>query len=70
LVSFELNDHIPSQSEIVLFFKRPEKELIEIETESGKVIRASRDHPLLTPNGMLDIEKIENGDRVAVFDFF
>jgi len=69
LVSFELNDHIPSQSEIVLFFKRPEKELIEIETESGKVIRASKDHPLLTPNGMLDIEKVENGDRVAVFHF-
>ena len=69
LVSFELNDHIPSQSEIVLFFKRPEKELIEIETESGKVIRASKDHPLLTPSGMLDIEKIENGDRVAVFHF-
>jgi tRNA-splicing ligase RtcB len=69
LVSFELNDHVPSQSEILLFFKRPERELIEIETESGKIIRASRDHPILTPNGMLEIEKIEKGDKVAVFHF-
>jgi tRNA-splicing ligase RtcB len=69
LVSFELNDHTPSQSEILLFLKRPEKELVEIETESGKSIRASRDHPLLTPNGMIEIDKIEHNDKVAVFHF-
>ncbi len=69
MISFELNDHVPSESDIVLFLKRPEKELIEIKTESGKVIRATRDHPILTDKGMIEVEKINVNDRVAVYHF-
>ncbi len=53
----------------VLFFTRREKLLIKIKTSLGYTLRASADHPILTPYGMKEISKLRIGDRVAVYPF-
>src|SRR3989338_2777125 len=58
-----------TKTPIIRFFERPEKEVLyQITTESGKQIRATKDHPILTKQGMKECEKL-GLELVATFSF-
>ncbi|MDW8105146.1 MAG: RtcB family protein, partial [Armatimonadota bacterium] len=41
----------------------------ELRTTAGDTVKASVDHPFLTPHGMKRLEELRPGDRVAVYPF-
>jgi intein/homing endonuclease len=47
------------------FFKRPTNKLIEIGLRSGKTIKLTPEHPLLTVKGWIPAEKLGFGSRIA-----
>jgi len=55
-------------SEIRLFTE-DEATVYEVETETGETLRATADHPFLTPDGMVKFGEIEEGDEVFVRPF-
>ncbi|HIH72201.1 MAG TPA: RNA-splicing ligase RtcB [Thermococcaceae archaeon] len=60
------NDH----SRVMLVAERDsDEEIYEIRLTSGRVIKASGDHPVLTENGYKIAEELEPGDLVAVYPF-
>jgi len=44
------------------------KKLYRVETESGKSIEATLNHPFLTPTGWKSLEKLQPGSYIAVID--
>jgi len=38
----------------------------EVETETGETVRATADHPFLTPEGMKEVKELEEGEEVYV----
>ncbi|MFA4873945.1 MAG: intein-containing RctB family protein [bacterium] len=55
---------------VVRFLERKsDGTLIRLTTESGKVILATRDHPILTPDGMVPIGNMGEGDEAAIYHF-
>jgi len=56
-------------SRVVYHFSRFERELYVIRTASGRVLRLSYDHPVLTRNGMVTTEELKVGDYVALYPF-
>ena len=69
LVSIDKNNGGITWTKIKLFLWRWERSLIRIRTRAGFEIRASADHPILTPNGMVNAGEIRVRQRVAVFPF-
>ncbi|WP_297474749.1 RtcB family protein [Thermococcus sp.] len=60
------NDH----SRIMLVAERDsDEEIYEIKLASGRVLKASGDHPILTENGYIKAENLKPGDLVAVYPF-
>ncbi|MFP4175267.1 MAG: RtcB family protein, partial [Halobacteriales archaeon] len=55
-------------SEIRLFTE-DEGTVYEVETETGETLRATADHPFLTPEGMTELDDIDEGDEVFVRPF-
>ncbi len=51
------------------FFKRKAKEVLKIVTKTGREIKATPDHPFYTPRGMIKAEKLNPGDKIAVYPF-
>jgi tRNA-splicing ligase RtcB len=49
--------------------QRPPRRIFELETRSGRRIRATEDHPFLTPAGMREMGTLGIGDAVAVLSF-
>lgn len=45
-----------------------QKECIEISTSSGKIIRCSLDHPILTPNSFIEASKLEIGSDICLIN--
>ena len=57
-------------TKINLFMKsKTKKEIFKISIESNNHIFATGDHPFYTPNGMVPISKLDNGDFVATYPF-
>jgi tRNA-splicing ligase RtcB len=56
-------------TKVKLFIWRWERSLVRIRTRAGFEIRASADHPILTPSGMIRAGEIKVGQRVALFPF-
>ncbi|MFH1586273.1 MAG: LAGLIDADG family homing endonuclease [Candidatus Diapherotrites archaeon] len=54
-----------NESEKKGFFKRPVDRLLEIELRSGKKIKLTPEHPLLTIEGWKPAEELKKGGRVA-----
>jgi tRNA-splicing ligase RtcB len=46
-----------------------EATVYEVETETGETVRATTDHPFLTPDGMCELEELSAGDGVFVHPF-
>ncbi|WP_297497734.1 RtcB family protein [Thermococcus sp.] len=60
------NDH----SRIMLVAERDsDEEIYEIKLASGRILKASGDHPILTENGYIKAEDLKPGDLVAVYPF-
>ncbi|NOX60507.1 MAG: RNA-splicing ligase RtcB [Chloroflexi bacterium] len=54
----------------VRFLRRPPRRpLYRLLTEEGDEIIATADHPFWTPDGMVELERLKPGDRVARFPF-
>ncbi len=51
------------------FRKRPSAPIYEVTTGTGRTIKATSDHPFLTPLGMRNLGELAVGDRVAVDPF-
>ncbi len=66
---FELNAHVPSSAGATLFMSRDESTLLEIETETGRKIKVTEDHPMLTANGFKEAKKLSIGETLAVYPF-
>jgi len=58
-----------SEAEIAMIFKRRDRRLLRIRTESGFTLTATPDHPILTREGMLEAAKLKIGDLVALHPF-
>ncbi|APE95010.1 hypothetical protein HSR6_0548 [Halodesulfurarchaeum formicicum] len=58
----------PIDSSIQLF-TTDEKPVVEVATETGDRIEASPDHPFRTPDGMVTVEELQEGDTVSVHPF-
>ena len=56
-------------AEVQLFTERDGATVYEIETDTGDVIEATADHPISTPNGMVDVEDLAVGDEVRLQPF-
>jgi len=61
LVSIDRDNGGITWTKIKLFLWRWERSLIRIKTRAGFEIRASADHPILTPNGMVNAGEIRVG---------
>ena len=57
-------------AEILLYLRRKARDdVYEITTETGHVIKATLDHPLLTPTGMKEIKHLEKDELIALYPF-
>ncbi len=56
-------------SKHLLFMRKKEKRIYKIETQSGKRILASADHPIFTQKGMLTVENLSFSDFVVTNGF-
>jgi len=56
-------------SEIRLFTESEDERVFEVETETGRTLRATADHPLRAPDGMVEVDDLEAGDTVLVHPF-
>lgn len=55
----------PISSPVTHFMNTGVKEIVRIETNSGKVLKVSRDHPVLTGRGWVKAEFLKEDDQVA-----
>jgi tRNA-splicing ligase RtcB len=59
-----------TNANLVYFFrKKPDTEVYVLKTATDRTITATADHPFYTPGGMTVLEKIQPGDRVALYGF-
>ncbi|MEM2832054.1 MAG: intein-containing RctB family protein [Candidatus Caldarchaeum sp.] len=64
-----IHDAKATDAGIDLIFKKEEKRLLKITTESGFTLKATADHPILTKKGMLEAHRLKVGDYVALHPF-
>ncbi len=70
VVSLNRKTHRMESKNALFFMKREyREEIIEIKTKLGYTIRATKDHPVLTYDGMKNTEFLKEGDNVAIFPF-
>ncbi|MBN2097783.1 MAG: RtcB family protein [Candidatus Omnitrophica bacterium] len=65
----DLTSHKPVETSILKFLKLEPKEILKITTKTGYEIKATGDHPLLTPTGMKPIKELSSKMKVAIFPF-
>ena len=59
----------PTASRVIYRIKRVEGNVLVIKTKSGHLLRATRDHPILTRRGMVVTDKLDEGEMVALYPF-
>ena len=65
-----MNDHQPETTEVVRFIEiQPTNEILRIETETGRELISTSDHPFLTLNGMKYAKDIEVGEKIVIYPF-
>lgn len=69
LKSMDLHSKRPIKTSILRFIKLKPKEIFTITTKSGYEIKATGDHPLLTPWGMRPVKELTSGEKVAISPF-
>jgi len=63
-----------SQRETTTFIARyisipPTSPVYQVKTESGDIVTATADHPFWTPDGMVELGRLQPGDQIAVKPF-
>ena len=53
----------------ILTIRTQDKELFEIETENGKKLKLTEDHPVFTKRGWILVKNLTNNDEVLTLDF-
>ena len=69
LETMDLHSKETKETSILRFIKLKPKEIFTITTKSGYEIKATGDHPLLTPLGMKPIKELSSNEKVAIFPF-
>lgn len=70
LTCFDLGEFRKRATSVCHWFgQRPQRPVLRLVTESSDSIRATADHPLWTPNGMVPLERLKPGDIIAVAPF-
>ncbi|MEM0246567.1 MAG: RtcB family protein [Desulfurococcaceae archaeon] len=64
-----VNDGSVRRARVVSWFYRHENKLYVVKTRAGFTIRATGDHPVLTEHGMLRVDELEPGQKVALYPF-
>ena len=60
----------PAPTPIVRYLKRrPRHPVYRVVTEAGYELKATADHPFWTPRGMVELQQLREGDRVALYPF-
>lgn len=54
---------------VLWFGQPPQAQVLRLITETGREIRATADHPFWTEDGMVPLERLAFGDRIAVYPF-
>ena len=57
------------ESQLRLFTRSDERPVYEVETETGDTVRATADHPFDTPDGMVELDELDEGDTVRIRPF-
>jgi tRNA-splicing ligase RtcB len=58
-----------TDSDVRLFTESDDRQVFEVETVTGRTLRATADHPLRTPEGMVEVDELGAGDDVLVHPF-
>lgn len=53
---------------IVDIWESGEKVIFEVQTESGKTLKCSKDHKIFTKNGWKTLKQLKNGDEIYILD--
>ncbi len=51
------------------FGQKPKKPVLRMTTVAGDTVRATADHPFWTPAGMIELGRLQPGDRIAMAPF-
>ena len=70
LACFRLGDARRQETTVCRWFgRKPQCPLLRVVAESGDAIRATSDHPFWTPDGMVRLDRLKPGDRIAFAPF-
>lgn len=69
LISIDREGKYIRKGNVIYFLWRKENELIKIRTKCGFEIKVSKDHPIMTKEGMIEAGNIRVGDKVAIYPF-
>lgn len=69
LISFDSQAQKMTATSIVRFFKLKPKPIYRLTTKTGYEIKATGDHPLLTPSGMRSIKELFCRTKIAIYPF-
>jgi len=67
-LDFELQKPIGTPIERFIKLK-PQNKVLKIKTKTGKEIIATAEHPFYTPKGMIELKKLKERDKIAVYPF-
>ncbi|PIQ89839.1 MAG: RNA-splicing ligase RtcB [Candidatus Omnitrophica bacterium CG11_big_fil_rev_8_21_14_0_20_42_13] len=70
LITMNFSKKIKEETDLFRFIKvRPKEKILQITTFGGQKIKATRDHPFWTEDGMVALKRLKQGDKVAVYPF-
>ncbi len=72
VLALDLHAGPPAATRVTRFWQRdlkPGERLFRLRTLSGAVLQATGDHPVWTPEGMVPVERLAVGSRVARYPF-
>lgn len=70
LVCMDFEKDKAKNTEIIGFLKqRPRTKVLNLITETQRVIEATSDHPFYTKDGMKNLGEISQGDKIAIYPF-
>ncbi|MCD6301446.1 MAG: intein-containing RctB family protein [Staphylothermus sp.] len=64
-----VNDGKTRKAKVVFWFYRYVDKLYVVKTRTGYIIKASGDHPVLTKRGMIRVDRVKPGDKIALYPF-
>lgn len=67
IIDLEKKEKIKARS--VLFMKKKENQIYTIKTKTGKVLKASADHPFYTTEGFIEASSLTKKDKIIAYPF-